>query len=129
MKKFARASRILLASVAAAAGLAATPVFAQDYDEDGIVVSPYNVQRERGRNSASDTYYLSATVTTKGLDLRRDADVEELYRRVDATAWEVCEVIEEEMRGDSTTSDRQCVRRAVDGAMPQVEAAIYRQRG
>lgn len=125
MKIGTRASALALILSTAVAGFAlATPAAAQDENE--IVVRPYiteHTSRSQGR-----VYRGQTTVTTRGLDLRYDADVEALQDRVSYTARVLCEDIEDAMRGASGTSDRQCVRGAVRGAQPQVREAVYRAR-
>ncbi|MEJ0061238.1 MAG: UrcA family protein [Terricaulis sp.] len=113
-----RASRLAL--VAAAVTSLSLPAFA---DEE-IIVSPYQVHRERG----GEVYSLSAPVTTKGLNLRYDGDVAELQDRVNYTARQVCESLEDAVRRDLATSDRQCIREAVNNAQPQVRAVVARAR-
>lgn len=128
---FARASGLALMM---AASLAATPALADKKDgyvaaaSDEIVVYPYQIRRENDRLSNSESFSLSAVVTTRGLDLRRDADVAALHDRVAFTAREVCETLEDAV-DETTTSDRRCVREAVASAQPQVRAVVARARG
>jgi UrcA family protein len=127
MKQYPKRATRLALVVAAVAGLGvAAPAFAQD---DEIIVTPYQVHRDYDRRSGGDVYSLSALVTTKGLDLRYNSDVDVLQDRISYTARDVCEAIEDAVRRDLTTSDRQCIREAVNRAQPQVRAVVARARG
>lgn len=124
----------MLAVVAVAAGMAsaAPAAFSQDDKtvaaDDEIIVSPYQIQRERvERNHGGfgvEALTLSRVVTAEGLDLRYDADVRELFHRVNYTARQVCQDLDDATNGASLTSDRECVRDAIRGARPQVEAVV-----
>lgn len=100
------------------------PAFAQD-EEVVIVTAPYSVQRERNGEVA-----VTQRVPMKGLDLRRDSDVNELERRVAWTAQEVCDIAEEYApRTTYMTSDRECVRRAIRESRTEVREAVNYARG
>lgn len=126
----------MLVAAAGAFALAALPAIAQDYDdgEDDIVVEASGVVRERtGRRSSSgipiDELTVQCLVTSSDLDLRYDADIDELYRRIDYTVREACNEIERASQGVPITSERECVREARRDAMGQAEALIYARRG
>lgn len=125
-------ARSVLVAVAVFAGLGAiaAPAIAQDKDE--IIVVPYGIQRyDEGQRTASgarvQTLTLSRYVSTEGLDLRRDSDVDALYERIEYTAREACRDLDR-AADISTTSDRACVRDAVRGAEPQVSSLVARCR-
>ena len=124
-------SSLLIAAAATLFAGVATPSFAQYYDDE-IVVVPYGVQSEvTGRSSTTgapiETRSLSRVVTTEGLDLRYDAAVDELYRRIEFTARESCDELGRTADIQLTT-DRQCVNEAVRDAMPQADAVVARAR-
>ncbi len=123
--KYSRTMRALGLSVSAVAALSfAAPAMAQD-EEVVIVTAPYSVQR-----STDGEVAVSQRVPMKGLDLRRDADVHELERRVAWTAQEVCDIAEDYApRTTSMTSDRECVRRAIREARADMRYVVDRARG
>lgn len=123
--------RPILIAVAAGSlfGIAA-PAFAQD--DDVVVYAPYT-HSPRAETSASGVPIAVTTrsiaVSTRDLDLRRDRDVNELYRRVNYTAQEACDDINRmTVLDNSLTTDRQCMREAVLSARPQVDAMVTRAR-
>lgn len=126
-----RNSLLAAAAIALLAGVAA-PSFAEPYDNNEIVVVPYGVQREVTGRSATgariETRSLSRVVTTEGLDLRYDAAVDELHRRIEYTARASCEELDRSSFDLQLTSDRQCVNEAVRDAMPQADIAVARAR-
>jgi len=129
---------LALAAGAAALGMAAVPALAKDavytpayytpastastvgYEED-IVITPYGI-----RESRDGTLTLSRTISTKGLDLRSDAGVDELHRRISWTAQDICDELDDAARSATMTSDRDCVRDAVRGARAQADALVTR---
>lgn len=119
----------------AAPALAKTPYgYSQPaaYTENEIVVVPYGIQRyETGRRTSiggrEEMLTLSRVVTADGLNLRYEADAAELYRRIDATARDICNELDRAAMGSSTT-DRECIRDAVREARPHADAMIYRAR-
>lgn len=126
------ASAILLSALA-------TPAFAQTkydsdyYDDEITVVAPGVVRERTGRRSSSgipiEELTLQRVVTTDDLDLRYDADVDELYRRIDYTVREACDEVDRASQGAPITTERQCVREATRDAMAQADALIYARRG
>jgi UrcA family protein len=130
--RFALSGRLALAMLGAVASLAvAGPSLAQDED-DIVVTPPYNVHRQTtGRSAAGariESVSVSRVVTTEGLDLRYDADVSELNRRISYAAADVCDYAGDLLRIVSATSDRDCVRAAIRGARPQVRDVVARAR-
>jgi UrcA family protein len=133
--------------LAAIASLAfAAPALAQYYEkppynpayvdaayEDEIIVIAPGVQRETTGRSASgariQTLTTSLVVNTADLDLRYDADVDELHRRIGATAREACNELDRASRGVLLTSDRECVRDAIRDARLEADAMVYYARG
>lgn len=129
---------LLIAASAIALSTLAVPAFAQKYDgqyyyDDEITVVAPEIFRERvGRsNSGIPIEELTAqrVVDTSDLNLRRDADVRELYRRVEYSAREACGEVARASRGASTTTQRECVREATRDAMAEADAMIYARRG
>lgn len=114
------------------------PAFAQKYDdqyyydEEIAVVAP-EVYRERtGRSSSGipiDELTFERVVETRDLDLRRNADVDELYRRIEYTAREACDEVARASQGAPLTTRRECVRDATREAMAEADAMIYARRG
>lgn len=102
------------------------------YEDDGItVVAPYSVHRERQRGplgARTEVVSVSRIVYARDLDLRYAADVRELRQRVTETARLACEEADDIVVGPSVTSDRDCVREAVNDAMPQFRAVVARAR-
>lgn len=101
--------------------------------EGDIVVRPYGIVRERtGRRTSiggrEEILSMSRVVTTAGLDLRYDAHVDELYRRISHTAAQICDELERASFGASMTSDRECVRDAVRDARYQADTLVARAR-
>lgn len=139
--------RTTLLAAAGAFALLAVPALADDfkkpaydpayvnaayYDDEIVVIAP-GVHRERTDRSASgariDTLTTSLAVSTSDLNLRYDADVEELHRRIRATAREACNDLDRASRGVMLDSSRECVRDAVLDAMVEADAMVYYARG
>lgn len=127
-----------IAASAIALTTLATPAFAQSvketgyYDDEITVVAPYVYRERTGRSSSGipiEELTLQRVVDTDGLDLRYDADVRELYRRIEYTAREACGEVERASRGAPITTERECVRDATRDAMAQADALIYARRG
>lgn len=99
------------------------------YDDEIIVIAP-SVSSERSASGARiETIRASRSVSLVGLDLRHDADVEELRARVRATALEACNDLEYQSRGIVTTRTHECVRDAQENAAAEVNEMIWRARG
>ncbi|MGE0829925.1 MAG: UrcA family protein [Hyphomonadaceae bacterium] len=126
-----KSRRLPLIAALAAFGAFAAPALAQgnyvSKSGDEIVIRPYGIERHSNR-FGEEIFSLTRVVTSSGLDLRYDNDVNELHRRVSYTARSICEELDDELRGRTVTTDNQCVREAVRGARPQIEAAIDRAR-
>jgi UrcA family protein len=140
-----RMSKLSLSLLAAAGMLTAAtiaPSFAQSvvkpapyaYAENEIVVVPYGIQRyETGRRAPGsigneEILQMSRVVSTDGLNLRYDPDVDALRQRIEYTAREICRDLDRAAFGDSITSDRECYRDAVREAEDQVDRAVLRAR-
>lgn len=134
---FARKNLVLAAFAAVSAAAFAVPASAQNddryvypvadstyYESEITVTAPYRVRRSANGDEASVTRVVSA----RDLDLRYQAHADELYRRVVNTAKAACEDADDVLRGNSATTDRQCVRKAVNDAMPQYRAVVTRAR-
>lgn len=127
--------RAMLVAIATATSLAApvalvipAPSRAQTYvayEDEVVITAPYAVRRydSRGQSVVSVT----RAVSTRDLNLYYTADVDRLYQRVAETARLVCDEADNAMRGRSVTSDRECFRKAMRGATPQVEAVVARR--
>lgn len=129
---------LLIAASAIAFSALAAPAFAQKYDgqyyyDDEITVVAPEVYRERtGRSSSGipiDELTFQRVVETRDLDLRRNADVDELYRRIESTAREACDEVARASQGAPLTTRRECVRDATRDAMAEADALIYSRRG
>lgn len=122
----------LLCAGASALALIATPALAQSYNDE-IIVGPPTVERHTtGRSSSGipiEEMSITRVVSARDLDLRYDADVHELHRRISVTARAMCDDLDRASSGLMITSDRECVRDAVRDAMAQVDVAIYHARG
>lgn len=127
-----------IAASAIALTTLAAPAFAQKYDDqyyydDGITVVAPEIYRERtGRSSSGipiNELTAQRVVETRDLDLRRNADVDELYRRIEYSAREACEDIARASQGAPLTTRRECVRDATRDAMAEADAMIYARRG
>lgn len=130
-------SRVSMAALIAA-GLAMTPALAETYkvasNDEIVIVAPYTVERDVDRSFGvgpdNERVAVSRRVSLKGLDLRYEGAVDELNRRINWTAVQVCEEAELHMRNTTTgTSDRECVRDAVRRARSEAELHIDRARG
>lgn len=122
---------------AAAVALVAAPALAQDYyydEEDDIIVEAPGVYRDRVGRSPSgipiEEVTLHRVVSSDDLDLRySDADVDELYRRIDYTVREACDDIEHHYsQGAPITTERECVREATRDAYAQADELVYERR-
>lgn len=123
--KFAATAAIAVTALAAPSF--ADPYYDRVYVQDEIVVTaPYTIYRDRDRNG--EVVSVTRIVDTRDLDLRYVAHVDELKRRVNSNARLACEQADRAMRGASSTSDRECYRKAVRDAQPQVVAAVDRAR-
>ncbi len=134
----------LLAIAALGAFAIAAPALAKDlkdqgyagepaaYSDDITIFAP-RVYRERtGRTTSGipiEELTLQRAVSTHDLDLRRNADVEELHRRIRETAEQSCDEINRASQGAPLTTERECVREATRDAMAQADALIYARRG
>lgn len=125
----------LLAAAASALAMMAAPAIAQNYcDDDEIIVQAPHVERHRTGEHSSigapvDELVLQRIVTTKDLDLRYDADVDELYRRIRVVAVEACNEVDRASLGAALTTERECIRDAERDAIAQADEMIYYRRG
>lgn len=103
------------------------------YGDEIIIVAPGVFRDETGRRTSSGIPIQELTtqraVDTYDLNLRRDADVAELHRRIRETAEEACEEIERASQGPLLSSERECVREATEDAMAQAENLVLVRRG
>ena len=113
----------LALAAASSLALAASPAFA--YPDDEITVRPYTIERDRGARG-EETLTLSRPVAIDDLNLRYDADIMEMERRIHVTARDVCRELDRATFNSSRTSDRECVREAVYDAIPQAKLAVSR---
>jgi UrcA family protein len=126
-----------IAASAIALSTFAAPAFAQKYNDqytydDEITVVAPEVYRERTGRSTSgipiEELSVQRVVDSSDLNLRRNADVYELYRRIEYTAREACNEIMRASRGAPITTQRECVREATRDAMAEADALIYARR-
>jgi UrcA family protein len=125
---------LLLVAAAGALSLIAAPAIAQDYYDDEIIVEAPGVVRERTGERSSigapiEELALQRVISTKDLDLRHDADVYELHRRIHNVAAESCDEVDRASQGVPLTTERQCVREATRDAMAQADALVLQARG
>lgn len=103
------------------------------YGDEIIVIAPGVYRDDTGRRTSSGIPIQELTtrraIDTYDLNLRHDADVAELHRRIRETAEEACEEIERSARGPLLSSERECVREATDDAMAQAEDLVLVRRG
>lgn len=127
MQKKTKFSHLVLAGVGACAILVTPTAFAKDRD-DIVVTAPYSVQQNRDGREVT----VSRIVSTSGLDLRRDRDVERLHQRIAEAADIACEQADDVLPNNSPllsgTSDRECVRNAIRGATPKMHAVVSAAR-
>ncbi|MBL8548955.1 MAG: UrcA family protein [Hyphomonadaceae bacterium] len=119
-----RTIALALAGAASSLTLAASPALA--YPDDEITVRPYTIERHRVARG-EEALTLSRPVAIDDLNLRYDADVMEMERRIHVTARDICRELDR-AAFSSSTSDRQCVREAVYDAIPQARSAVARAR-
>lgn len=111
------------------------PGYAQDQPfgpmvmEEVVVIAPRVVRRERvDRTTGGGTVErvtLTRRVSYADLDLRMNADVMELERRVAGMAVEACEQLAEaHPMLDPEPSHEDCIEEATEGAMERVREAV-----
>ena len=125
---------LLIATAVSAVCMLAAPAMAQDYYDDEIVVRAPTVEREyTGRRTSIgapiNELTLRRVISARDLDLRYDADVDELYRRIDIVTAEACAEVERASRGVPLTTRRDCIRDARRDAVAQADDLIYYARG
>lgn len=111
-----RRSALALALAAAGLTLAAAPALAQSVDEVTVW----------GHRGADGVERLSRAVDISDLDLRSDAGVREMQRRIRYTARDLCAELGE--TGGGSTLMRSCVDDAVRGAQRQARYAVAQAR-
>jgi UrcA family protein len=117
------ATRVLLG--VAVSGVLAGAATAQQ-NESVIVTGPYVSKVERlGIRAGETTMSMQRLVPYRDLDLRRAGDVQELWRRIDSTALEICRELERRYP-EGSEPRRGCVPEAVGGATGQVDGAVSR---
>ncbi|MGD9979982.1 MAG: UrcA family protein [Hyphomonadaceae bacterium] len=131
--------RSLFAAGAGALALIAAPAIAQVYydkqvyDDEIVVVAPGVHREPTGRRTSIGAPIVDLTtqrvVTTAGLDLRYDADADELYRRIDDSVRDACNELERASQGAPVSTRRDCIRDAQRDAHAQADALIYARRG
>jgi UrcA family protein len=136
-----------LAFAASTLALVAAPAFAQIYEakqpiydqqpvydnsEDIIVTAPGVQHYDTGRRTSSGAPIQIVSeqrvVETGDLDLRYNADVRELRRRIADTAVDACNSVERHV-DVPLDSNRDCVRDATRDAMAQADDLIATERG
>jgi len=114
--------RLVLLAIGIA--IAGGPVVAQEVSEI-TVVAPRPVTRVVGRTSSGvpvELVTLTRHVSYADLDLAKSADAAALEARVNDTAKEACKQLD--TLYPLRSSDPECFKKAVDGAMVQVKAAV-----
>lgn len=139
-----KSSRALLA-IAAASVIAAfaAPAVALDkdkvgyspsyYDDEIVVIAPGVVRSDSGERTTTGAHIETLTtqrvVDSSDLNLRYDADIAELHRRIRATAREACRDIDRSTGNIPLTSTSECVSDAVRDAMVQADVLVDYRRG
>lgn len=104
------------------------------YDDEIVVTAPRVWHEDSGERSSStgariETVSVRNVVSAADLDLRYDADVRELRRRIETSATQACIEAEHEGTGVPVTTRRQCVREAARDAQAQADELIAYMRG
>ena len=106
------------------------PVY--DDSEDIIVTAPgverYNTGRRTSSGAPIQVVREQRVVTTADLDLRYNADVRELRRRINDTVADACRSVERHVEVP-LDSDRDCIHDARRDAMAQADDLIATVRG
>jgi UrcA family protein len=129
-----RTTHLVLASVGALVGVglltANVPAVAQQAEQI-TVVAPREVHHEIvGRTYSGlpvELVSLTRQVSYAGLDLKKQADVAELEKRIHETAKEACKQLDTlypDLGNPRVPAHQDCVKTAVDAAMVQAKAAI-----
>jgi len=109
------------------------PVIAQQVDEEieeVVVIEAPIVRRHAERTAASgmrtEIIELRRRVSYADLDLSKHADVIELEKRIETTAKEACEKLDEmfPIPPSDIADIRRCTRKAIEGTEEEVQAAI-----
>ena len=127
---FSFVSTAILALAATGLVFKTGPAVAQQANEvmEEIVVEAPISARQVGRSSTTgariELIELKRRVSYADLDLSKHADVIELETRVETIAKESCEKLSAMYPLDSATEGRRCVKKAINSAEEQVQAAI-----
>jgi UrcA family protein len=125
---FSFVSAALLALAATGLFIKTDPAIAQQTAEEmeEIVIEAPIVHRQVGRTSSGakiEVIELKRRVSYADLDLSKSADVTELNTRIETTAKESCEKLDD-MFPFSGEEIQSCTEKAVAGTEEQVQAAI-----
>jgi UrcA family protein len=99
--------------------------------EEITVEAPRVVRREVGRTAVGgklELITLTRRVNYADLDLTVDAQVTQLEKRVNDVARDACDELARVYPAPSAAT-RECVREAMEGAKPQVDAAVDAAKG
>jgi len=122
-------SKLLPSGMALAAGaLLSVGAFAQDMNEIVVESSPAHVERAPGSAGSTVHYDLISVkyaVKYSDLDLSTNSGAVELEHRIKAAAKKGCADIDKQYPlATPASSDKPCVKTAVDGAMAKAHDAI-----
>ena len=122
-------SKLLPSGMALAAGaLLSVGAFAQDMNEIVVESSPAHVERAPGSAGSTVHYDLISVkyaVKYSDLDLSMNSGAVELEHRIKAAAKKGCADIDKQYPlATPASSDKPCVKTAVDGAMAKAHDAI-----
>jgi UrcA family protein len=122
-------SKLLPSGMALAAGaLLSVGAFAQDMNEIVVESSPAHVERAPGSAGSTVHYDLISVkyaVMYSDLDLSTNSGAVELEHRIKAAAKKGCADIDKQYPlATPASSDKPCVKTAVDGAMAKAHDAI-----
>jgi len=126
---FSFVSAALLTLAATGFVIKSDPAIAQQASkviEEVVVEAPITV-RQVGRTSIGakiELIELKRRVSYADLDLSEHANVTELETRVETISKESCEKLSDMFPFDSATEKRRCIKKAIESADEQVQAAI-----
>ncbi len=105
-----------------------TPAQADTYasaDNEIVIPAPYTVSKNRSTRDGEITS-VSRTISYRGLDLRRQGDIDELNLRVEYAVADVCKVDSLTAASFGTDDNRDCYYDAMKDARKQVRDAVWR---
>ena len=122
-------SATVLAFAATALVISTDPAVAEEANdtmEELVVEAPFSIRQvERGAFGATtELIELKRHVSIADLDLSKHADVIELETRVEAVSTESCDQLSDMFPLDLPSAKRSCIKKAIQSAEEQMQAAI-----